>query len=638
MREFAPLKLASLLAVFFPMLALPLALVLAGPSAAWAAGSSRSGPSPSAVGAARCPYVPVRLVVAASGGPVAATAVRRERGTIDPWANNPRPSPGSPVLAFVECDFSGQRSPTPGKFGTVSDFWVRVSAPIHDATRAFSRMLSSENAAIGPNSHTVSISRTGERAFALPLAWSDEVPIMYVLASDRILVLSLRPTYGSSEPPSGRTWAAMRGLARAIIAALSPPRPPARSPAPGSGRTEVSRALPGPGQVKFTLASISKALALTVFLVLLVGFPAEIFNRTLEDNYEEVQRWLGRLRPPARLTGRVRLRPSVQMAVFTVIAAVMCSLVDPELTHRESGWEGKGLLLLIGFAVAIPLTTLAFAGPAEVYARRITKQKAALRVLPFALVVAALFVFMSQAGHFLPGYVYGLIAGYGAVEGRRLTVAQGGRAVLRGAAIVLAAALLAWVIWEPIRLRADAAHASAPILVLDSVLSLIVVLGLQAIVFGLLPMRFLAGGDLRRWNLWAWVAVYGIGMFFFVMLLVLDNRPLADKAQQLHAVITVVALFGAFAVFSTAFWIYFRRRPEEPEEEEHVEPEDAEAKPAEKEHPEPARVPAQGSAPHGEPGLEVPAAARPAVAGSATEQEANTLTGPNTDPDTAERP
>lgn len=341
---------------------------------------------------------------------------------------------------------------------------------------------------------------------------------------------------------------------------------------PGASRLPAfSRALPAPGQVRINVTAVLESLALAVFLVMLVGFPADIFNRTLEENYAEVRSWFRWLRPRQRTArpgsqsdgnaGRRPLPSWAQLTAFTVVAAVLSTLVDPEIIHREAGWPGKGLMLLVGFAVAIPLTTLAYAVPAERYERKISTEKAPFRTLPLALVIAAMFVVVSQLGHLLPGYVYGLIAGYAAVEGRKLSAANEGRAVLTGAAVVLGLSTAAWFCWEPIRLAADHPDASWPVLAVDSTLSTIVILGIEAIVFGLLPLKFLDGQRLAGWHRWIWALVYGLGMFLFVFLLVLDTRPLAVKAGQLHAVVTVIALFGGFAVFSIAFWAYFRYRP-----------------------------------------------------------------------------
>ena len=139
---------------------------------------------------------------------------------------------------------------------------------------------------------------------------------------------------------------------------------------PVLSRSELSSALPGRSQVPFTVPAVLKTLGVVVLLIVLVGFPAEIFNRTLEENYAEVRGWFRRPRRPAAVTSRFQLPSMGQFAVFCVAAALLSTLVDPEIIFRETGWIGKGGLLFVGFLVAIPLTTLVYAVPGEQYAAR----------------------------------------------------------------------------------------------------------------------------------------------------------------------------------------------------------------------------------------------------------------------------
>jgi hypothetical protein len=123
---------------------------------------------------------------------------------------------------------------------------------------------------------------------------------------------------------------------------------------------------------------------------------------------------------------RLSWPPSAQFAVFCVVAALLSAPVDPEVIFQEHAWTSKGLLL-IGFVVAIPVTALAFAAPTEGYLRQVSGVAGRLRVFPLALVIAAVFVVVSQAGHFVPGYVYGLIVGYGVSQERKLKEEYEGR-------------------------------------------------------------------------------------------------------------------------------------------------------------------------------------------------------------------
>jgi membrane protein implicated in regulation of membrane protease activity len=88
--------------------------------------------------------------------------------------------------------------------------------------------------------------------------------------------------------------------------------------------------------------------------------------------------------------------------------------------------------------------------------------------------------------------------------------------------------------------------------------------GLEAVAFGLLPMRFLAGQALYRWSRPLWAVLFGLGTFSFSYLLIgphsgyLSELPLSG----------LIAAFGVFAMFGTVsvlFWGYFRFRRERTE-------------------------------------------------------------------------
>src|SRR4051794_3798709 len=69
---------------------------------------------------------------------------------------------------------------------------------------------------------------------------------------------------------------------------------------------------------------------------------------------------------------------------------------------------------------------------------------------PTALAIAVACATLSVAGHFQPGYIYGLIAGYAVLHTRQVTVPQEARAVLLGTGVIAAVSLLCWILWEPI--------------------------------------------------------------------------------------------------------------------------------------------------------------------------------------------
>jgi hypothetical protein len=347
--------------------------------------------------------------------------------------------------------------------------------------------------------------------------------------------------------------------------------------------TQLSQSLPTPRQVADEVvrdpSTVAQGLALAAFMLFVVGFPAELFNKTLEDesNYSEVRGWFGWLRRRPRSTSRIRLprgvvrfgsRPSVQFIAFCVVAAAVTALVDPDVLHYCQGgnlectesWWSKSLEVFIGFLVAIPVTTLLYAVPEEAVSRAASGQASRLRVLPLALVAAAVFAAWSAVGQFLPGYVYGLVAGYAALGTRRLGDREEGLGVLFGGAAVLAVSVLMWLTWGPIRSAAEEPGAGFLTLSLNATLSQLVVLGLQALVFGLMPFTFLAGARLKRWNLWVWGALYATAAFLYAVVLVISTRETLGKARATNNEVMVIGLFLGFGALSILFWGYFRIR------------------------------------------------------------------------------
>jgi hypothetical protein len=347
--------------------------------------------------------------------------------------------------------------------------------------------------------------------------------------------------------------------------------------------TQLSQSLPTPRQVADEVvrdpSTLVHGLALAAFMLFVVGFPAELFNKTLEDeeNYREVRGWFGWLRRRPRWASRLRVpsavvrfgsRPSVQFIAFCVAAAAVTALVDPDVLHYCQGgnlectqsWWSRTLEVFIGFLIAIPVTTLLYAVPEEAVSRAASGQASRLRALPLALFFAAVFAAWSAVGQFLPGYVYGLVAGYAALSTRRLKEHEEGLAVLFGGIAVLAVSVLMWVTWGPVRSAAEEPGAGFLTLTLNATLSQLVVLGLQAVVFGLMPFTFLAGAKLRRWNLWFWGGLYGAAALLYAMVLVISTRETLGKARATNNEAMVIGLFLGFGALSLLFWGYFRIR------------------------------------------------------------------------------
>jgi hypothetical protein len=303
----------------------------------------------------------------------------------------------------------------------------------------------------------------------------------------------------------------------------------------------------------FAWPKVLESLALGALLVVLVGFPADLFNQTYEENEARIRRALSRMTHwKARGPGSVA-RPWA-VFVFFAVATAFTTLVEPTF---DFGWTGA--TVFAGFVVAIPLTMAAYAYPAEWYERRASKITGRFRVLALALVVAAALTVMSRLVHFVPGYVYGLIAGFTAA--RKLSKSQEAKSVLAGAACVFGLGVVAWILWGKYDAVAEGPHASHAEVIIGAVLAQLAILGITSVVFGLMPFKFMDGYRLRTWNLAGWIAVYGVAAFWFALVLIRSNRDVLQEHNLPVAFAEPFILFAVFGVLSILFWLYFRLRP-----------------------------------------------------------------------------
>ena len=303
----------------------------------------------------------------------------------------------------------------------------------------------------------------------------------------------------------------------------------------------------------FALPKVLESLALGALLVVLVGFPAELFNRTYEENEARIRRGLSRMtHRKARESGSIDQPWAV--FVFFAVAAVFTALVEPTF---DFGWTGA--IVLVGFVVAIPLTMAAYAYPAEWYQRRASKVTGRFRVITLALLVALVLTVMSRLVHFVPGYVYGLIAGFAAT--RTLSKSQGAKSVLAGAACVFGLSVVAWILWGKYDGVALDPHASHGEVIIGAVLAQLAILGITSVVFGLMPFTFMDGYRLRTWNLASWIGVYGLAASWFALVLIRNNRDVLQNHNLPVAFTEPFILFAVFGVLSILFWLYFRLHP-----------------------------------------------------------------------------
>jgi hypothetical protein len=189
--------------------------------------------------------------------------------------------------------------------------------------------------------------------------------------------------------------------------------------------------------------------------------------------------------------------------------------------------------------------------------RRKTGDLGRLRPLPWALAIAALFVLVSRIGNLQPGYLYGIVLG--AVFVREVPKKEEGRETFYGSFWTLGAAVLGWLGLTWVRSLGYDPNGFG-VTLLSTAFAAILVAGLEATAFGLMPLRFMPGHAVYVWNRLAWALLFGLAAFAFIHLLISPNSGYVwDLSPQ--AFIAACGVFAAFGALSIATWGYFRFKP-----------------------------------------------------------------------------
>lgn len=333
-------------------------------------------------------------------------------------------------------------------------------------------------------------------------------------------------------------------------------------------RSSVPGSLVTPSEAFENLGSrLPQDLLLVALLGLLMIFPAQLFNSTYEDNHERIDRQLARLRLRRRVPVPGTSAPPSRgrrLAVFVgcaVVGSLLGGLLDPDLGATTASYA-----LVVGLFLALVLAVLVTAVTGRQF-RSVTHHGHDwyLRAIPSALMVAVLCVVVSRVTHFEPGYLYGVLGG--AVFAASLDRRSEGRAEVAVSAVALVLALGAWLVFGPVAAAADGTDPGFLVLTTDSFLAALFIGGIEGLLFGLVPLRFLPGYRVRGWNWVAWVVMTAVVLFTFVHVLLMPEAGYLGRSTAASVGLTI-ALFVAFAVLSGLFWHYFRLRPSPTADEE----------------------------------------------------------------------
>lgn len=320
----------------------------------------------------------------------------------------------------------------------------------------------------------------------------------------------------------------------------------------GVHRSGLATMVPRWRDVSLHPGSLASAGAVALGAVLVFGFPAELFDATFKANEHRIHARLARLRRRRiRSLGGSFASRLVGVIAFVGMGAALGTLLSPNV-----GWDRSTLALGLGIALGVSASNLVLRVPDNLWSKRITGSYGRLRFLPAGLAVAALCTVLSRGLALHPGYFYATYLDWH----RDLDDDDEARAAALEIALTLVVGVAAFVVREPVAGWA-AGDGGLVAIVIEGALIALSLGCLESAFVAMLPLRFLKGHGIARWNRGVWIALLGSAAFLVYALLL---RPASGYIGQSTTTtfLAVIVAFVAFGAASFAFWAWFRFVPD----------------------------------------------------------------------------
>jgi hypothetical protein len=316
--------------------------------------------------------------------------------------------------------------------------------------------------------------------------------------------------------------------------------------------------VPTINQISFDAFGAGESALLAVLFLMLAAFPGQLFNKTYEENEDEIHGWF--VRPGSALAGITALlggfwNRRVGVFTFVIVSALIYGFLSPSF-----GFDSGSIASFLGIFVGLFVVIVAFELPLARAQRRLLSDPGRIRVLPATILVGVLCVALSRLTSFQPGYLYGLVAGY--VFAKELNLPDEARAHVYTAVWMLFVSIAAWLALPLV----DQNFNAQPLLdlLLSSALATIFVAGLEGLLFELVPLRFLRGEVVFEWHRSVWAVLFAVAAFLFAWIMLQPSVGYLGSTRT-SPLMPAVVLFIVFGLVSVAFWAYFRFRPERKE-------------------------------------------------------------------------
>ena len=383
----------------------------------------------------------------------------------------------------------------------------------------------------------------------------------------------------SPAPPSPTpSPAPTAGVLGEVGTAEAPPPAPPGGASPGDGPpggtpdrwlTAFAASIPGPAGLDLDPNVIVTNLALTAIFILLFALTAEILNSTLDAHRDEIHAWWQRL-----LAGPLRILTPVAVVdarlgdlsesgkagtvLHGVVVLALVGLIYGFLS-TDFGLNAQSLMLLVALMLGIGFVTYLVEGTSSLLAVRRHGARATVRLYGTAVLVAIASVVFSRLVAFEPGLVYGFVASSLILTPLALAKRDEAMLVFIPALLLLGASLVAFALLGPASESATSGGWQGSLV--QTILAVIFIAGLEGLVFTMLPLRFMDGAVVMRWSRLAWAAIFGTAVFLWWQLLLNRDQAYLDSFRQSSVHLVAIGLI-LFMCTTGLVWGYFRFRPQ----------------------------------------------------------------------------
>ncbi len=337
--------------------------------------------------------------------------------------------------------------------------------------------------------------------------------------------------------------------------------------------SSIATTIPTPREALLPLKSLAVNGGIAAAVAMLLTFPSQLFNQTLQQNYGDITLWWRRkLRPfrrrarpteiggPASVSDTSRSFASSRLTSFLekpwVFGTVfVLGALANALNDGHFGFTLSSLVTFLAVIVSLAIgVSVPFVIGTIYHTKRHGSAPRKLIAIPMGLAIAAALVAFSRLINFEPGYLYGVVCGV--VFTRELPTNEKGHLAALGVLTTLVLAVVAWAIWVPVNAAAEHTNPFFGVVLADDLLGALFVSGLVGSFFGMIPIKGLPGWTIKQWNLGAWVVGFAISVLGLFQILL---RPGIAGHGHRPLVVSVI-LFVAFGAGSIVFHEHFEKK------------------------------------------------------------------------------